>query len=155
MRDEYAPIYAPIRESELLALYQDQLDNIRDLKANQLRISHYAIAGQVAYVATKELVEVSGLSTWVLAALAIATALGAVFVNNLFQQRIAKRREALDTLSKRPAESFDKVREGLRNERPSRPKEWRWSGELRVFVPLVVVQIIAAGLALWVIFAAA
>ena len=145
---------ARIREAELLVLYQDQLDNIRDLKANQLRISHYAVAGQAAYIAMTRLVEVSSSSTWVIAAMAVATALAAVWVNHLFQHRVAKRREALDTLSKRPRESFDKVRDDLRKERRRPPKNWRWSGELRVFVPLAVVQVVAAVLALWAVLAA-
>lgn len=145
---------ARISEAELLVLYQDQLDNIRDLKANQLRISHYAIAGQAAYIAMTRLVEVSSISTGVLAAMAVATALAALWVNDLFQHRVAKRREALDTLSKRPTESFDKVRGDLRKERRCRPENWRWAGEGRVGIPLAVVQVVAAGLASWAIFAA-
>lgn len=145
---------ARISEAELLVLYQDQLDNIRDLKANQLRISHYAVAGQAAYIAMTRLVEVSSSSTWVLAAMAVATALAALWVNHLFQHRVAKRREALDTLSKRPTKSFDKVRGDLRKERRRPPKNWRWSGELRVLIPLTIVQVVAAGLASWAVFAA-
>ena len=145
---------APISEAELLVLYQDQLDNIRDLKANQLRISHYAVAGQAAYIAMTRLVEVSSSSTWVIAAMAVATALAALWVNHLFQHRVAKRREALDTLSKRPTKSFDKVRGDLRKERRRPPKNCRWSGELRVLIPLTIVQVVAAGLASWAVFAA-
>ncbi len=145
---------ARISEAELLVLYQDQLDNIRDLKANQLRISHYAVAGQAAYIAMTRLVEVSSSSTWVIAAMVVATALAALWVNHLFQHRVAKRREALDTLSKRPKKSFDKVRGDLRKERRRPPKNWSWSGELRVLIPLTIAPVVAAGLALWVVIAA-
>ncbi len=145
---------ARISEAELLVLYQDQLDNIRDLKANQLRISHYAVAGQAAYIAMTRLVEVSSSSTWVIAHMVVATALAALWVNHLFQHRVAKRREALDTLSKRPKKSFDKVRGDLRKERRRPPKNWSWSGELRVLIPLTIAPVVAAGLALWVVIAA-
>ncbi len=145
---------ARISEAELLVLYQDQLDNIRDLKANQIRTSHYAVAAQAAYVAMTRLVEVSGISAYVLAAMVVTTAAGALVVINLFQQRVAKRREALDTLSKRPSKSFDKVRGDLRKERRCPPKYRRWAGEGRVGIPLAVVQLVAAGLASWAIFAA-
>ena len=71
---------ARISEAELLILYQDQLNNIRDLKANQIRTSHYAVAAQAAYVAMTRLIEVSSISTFFLSGMSVLTAVGALWV---------------------------------------------------------------------------
>ena len=143
-----------ITDAERLMLYQDQLDNIRDLKANQWRISHYGVVAQAAYVATTKLVEASGCATFAISALAVVTFFGTIWLNDRFQLRIGMRREALDILSKRPETTFDLVREDLRKKRrltcsdeckSYRRGEFteRWEGEMQVLIPIVAVQAVA------------
>ena len=88
---------APITEPEMLLLYQDQIDRIRDLKADQRQIAYYAVMAQVGVVATSRLVDLGDDGTRILMALIIASSLGALYFINESQRRLAKRREAIQS----------------------------------------------------------
>jgi hypothetical protein len=148
----------PITDAERLTLYKDQLDNIRDLKANQWSISRYGVGAQAAILAVASIIDISDYSDFVtggivviLILLVLIAAVGSLSVNHMFQYYITKRREALNVLSSRPADTFDYVRESLRTERRTPPKKDRWSGEPHVLAPILAVQVVAAALAIWVV----
>ena len=95
----------PITDAERLTLYKDQLDNIRDLKANQWSISRYGVGAQAAILAVASIIDISDYSDFVtggivviLILLVLIAAVGSLSVNHMFQYYITKRREALDVL---------------------------------------------------------
>jgi len=120
----------PISKEQILLLYQDQLDNIRDLKSNQWKVSHYGLIAQAAIFSVYKLLGFSGcLKVSVFFALSVITFVYCVWIINQMQKLVAKRREALVDLSKNPAGSFSAVREKLRCNRKEKPKEFRWKNE--------------------------
>ena len=140
-----------ISEDARLLLYQDQIDRIRDLKANQWRISHYGVLAQIAYIALPKFVESSVYLNYARVNLAVVTLLVVLIWSDRFQNLIVNRRHALVDLSKCQTKSFFQVRRTLRKKRKKPSKRCRWTGDWWVLVTILFVQGIAMLIALWTI----
>jgi hypothetical protein len=80
--------------SERLVLYQSALQDIRDLKANQWRFSHYGLLIQTALVAANTILDAPPI----ICVLSVVTWLVTVFLIHEAQARISKWRLAVDSL---------------------------------------------------------
>lgn len=101
----------PISKEQILLLYRDQLDNIRDLKSNQWKISHYGLIAQAAIFSVYNLSKVSSCPiTYGFVLLSFSVSGLCIWVINQMQRMIAKRREALVYLSDELTKTFSDVR---------------------------------------------
>lgn len=149
----------PIESSELILLYQDQLDNIHDLKDKAWKVTHYSVLGQGAVIALSEVVNRLNFNEKLeLTGLSLAVFAWAVGLVHHLQGRIIGRRKALGYLRMLRGcedfkESFDAVwKETREMKRP--PKPWwsypkRWNGDraisfayaMALLTPAVVVTV--------------
>ncbi len=139
--------------AERLVLYQMALQDIRDLKANQWRFSHYGLLIQAALVAANTMV----VAPWMLCGLSVVTCLGIGFLIHEAQGQIAQLRPATDSLAVRRDETMADWAEEFG---PKRIKWLRWPREHWVYwkrdrpfaLLFAVVQTVAAVLAIWVMW---
>ena len=115
----------PISPEEIRLLYQDQIDRISELKANQWRMSRYGllIVASIFGVALTSALAGGHLSETlkiVLTIVAVVTAVGVLSLIHEFQGKTVHRRRALKilaTLSDAPTGTFSEVRADLRERR--------------------------------------
>ena len=138
---------------ERLVLYQMALQDIRDLKANQWRFSHYGLLIQAALVAANTMV----VAPWMLCGLSVVTCLGIGFLIHEAQGQIAQLRPATDSLGDRRDETmaewagkFGAKRLNL-TELASRASEF-WKRDRSFVFLFAIVQIVATVLAIWVMW---
>ncbi len=137
---------------ERLVLYQIATQDIRDLKANQWRYSHYGLLIQAALVAANTVLKTQEL---ILCGLSVLTCLGIGFLIHEAQTQIAQLRPATDSLAIRRDET---MAEWTKEFGPKRLKwlcwprgHWKFWKRDRFFGFLFAgVQIVAMVLAIWV-----
>ena len=154
-----------MEDNERLVLYQIATQDIRDLKANQWRFSHYGILIQAALVAANVMSEANVMfesqewlpfiALWTLCALSVAACLGIGLLIHEAQTRISQRRHSIESLSVRRAETIAEwatkfAPEGL-NWLCSPQEHWElWNRDQLFAYLFAFVQIVATALAIWV-----
>jgi hypothetical protein len=138
---------------ERLVLYQMALQDIRDLKANQWRFSHYGLLIQAALVAANTMLVVP----WMLCGLSAVACLGIGFLIHEAQGQIAQLRPATDSLGDRRddtmadwSDEFGPKRLNL-TELASRAPEF-WKRDRPFAFLFASVQIVATFVAIWVMW---
>ena len=145
---------------ERLVLYQVAIQDIRDLKANQWRFSHYGLLLQAALVAAGAVLKTQEwlpLEAWILSVLSVVTCLGIGFLIHEAQTQIAQLRPATESLGVRRDETMVEWAKEFGPKRLKllcRPREhWKfWKRDLPFAFLFSVVQLVAAALAIWVMW---
>ena len=138
---------------ERLVLYQMALQDIRDLKANQWRFSHYGLLIQAALVAANTML----VAPWMLCGFAVVTCLGIGFLIHEAQGQIAQLRPATDSLGDRRDETMAEWADKFGPKRLKLTKlalralEF-WKCDRTFAFLFATVQIVATFLAIWVMW---
>ena len=145
-----------MKADEQLVLYQTCLQDIRDLKANQWRFSHYGLLLQVALVAIETTIKTPEWSpfdwVWALCALSMATWLGISWLICEAQGRIVQWRHAIDSLYEPREETMAEWPRKYGSRAQCRPRK-RWKAD-RPFAALflgvqIMAMVLAIGVMLW------
>ena len=153
----------PISPEEIRLLYQDQIDRISELKANQWRMSRYGllIVASIFGVALTSALAGGHLSETlkiVLTIVAVVTAVGVLSLIHEFQGKTVHRRRALKilaTLSDAPTGTFSEVRADLRERRQQPIGHFkRWSDDWIFQIVFFYMFALAVVAVCWVIYSA-
>ncbi len=135
---------------ERLVLYQMATQDIRDLKANQWRFSHYGLLVQAGLVAVNTMLKVPEPlpfdELWVFCGLSVVTCLGIGVLIHEAQGRIVRSRRTIDSLREPKEETHV---EWLRTYGPiaQDPPRKRWKVDKLFAILFFGVQIVAMVLA--------
>ena len=146
---------------ERLVAYQIAVQDIRDLKANQWRFSHYGLLSQTGLVAASTVLKTPGWlpfdAPWGLVGLSVATCWVIVLLIHEAQGQIVQLRPATDSLEVQRDETMAEWTEEFGAKRLNwlcRPREhWRFWERDRLFgILFAFVQTVAMVLAIGIIW---
>ena len=111
--------------SERLSLFNNQLDNIRDLKTNQWRFSYLGLVAQAALVVAQTHLEAVGFDLLLVIISSLVLVASFLLIDEA-QKKIALRRWALNFLSEDMKKSMlDARKEIISRKYQSWPERWR------------------------------